>query len=336
MADRDITMTNAPCGIRGAVRVPQPCRPGRTINTPAFGPPTPLIQTVAAPSPAPSPKKRDIASEAYTEALRYLHREFEGNAKASVWLGKATTTSLSDLLDIAKQAESKYSQVSQGKQKTLRSWIRGLSKRITEYGKVLDFLSQHHPEYVSLVWGVVKFVLIGIINHENLVGRFSKALYFIGQALPRCELSAELYATDEMRDAVATLYAHILLFLQQAVKWYNVGPAGRALTSLFKPFELSYKETLDEITLCAKTIDDMSSLASKVEIREIKVLLQKETARQAEREDKLHEMQMKFSHAQEELTAAVGAVLRIVSCECPQAKGNETTLTANSRHRQTQ
>jgi hypothetical protein len=183
------------------------------------------------------------------------------------------------------------------------------------YGQVLDVLSQHHPEYVALVWGVLKFVLMGVINHENLVAQFSKALDLISQSLPRCELSAELYQTDEMRDAVATLYAHILLFLQQAVKWYNVGPAGRALTSLFKPFELSYKETLEEIRLCAKTIDDISSLASKVEIREIKGLLQRESARLTEREEKLHEMQMKFSFAQQELTAAVGAVLRIVSCK---------------------
>lgn len=28
------------------------------------------------------------------------------------------------------------------------------------YGGVLDALSQHHPEYVALAWGAVKFVLM--------------------------------------------------------------------------------------------------------------------------------------------------------------------------------
>jgi len=27
------------------------------------------------------------------------------------------------------------------------------------YGKVLDMLAQHHPEYVALAWGTVKLVL---------------------------------------------------------------------------------------------------------------------------------------------------------------------------------
>jgi len=275
----------------------------------------PATRSVLASTLVLNTRKRNIAEDAYEEALRYLEREFEGDAKATTWLRTMKTTSLGDLLDTAKQAENRYNQAAQTKQKTLKSWIRGLSRRIMLYGQVLDVLSQHHPEYVALVWGVLKFVLMGVINHENLVAQFSKALYWIGQVLPRCELSAELYQNDEMRDAIATLYAHILLFLQQAVKWYNLGSAGRALTSLFKPFELSYKETLDEITLCAKTIDDISSLASKVEIREIRLLLDNENSRLMEREQKLHEMQMNFNLAQQELTTAVGAVLRIVSCE---------------------
>jgi len=328
--------------IPGAVQVVQPYAASRDINTPPFGsrialprstpitPPAappelalpPEVVSVARPILAPTIRRRDIAAEAYTDALAYLKREFEGNAKATSWLRTVKQTTLGDLMETTKEAESRYNQAAPAKQKSVKSWIRGLSSRILYYGQVLDVLSQHHPEYVALVWGVVKFVLMSIINHENLVTQFSKALYWIAQVLPRCELSAELYQTDEMRDAVATLYAHILLFLQQAAKWYNVGPAGRALTSLFKPFELSYKETLDEIMLCAKTIDDVSSLASKVEIREIKELLMKEQARLVGREEKLHEMQVKFSQAQKELTDAVGTVLRIVSCRCiPRQRG---------------
>jgi hypothetical protein len=28
------------------------------------------------------------------------------------------------------------------------------------YGQVLDMLAQHHPEYVSLAWGTLKFILM--------------------------------------------------------------------------------------------------------------------------------------------------------------------------------
>lgn len=143
----------------------------------------------------------------------------------------------------------------------------------------------------------------------------------IAQVLPRTEINAELYQTDEMKEAIASIYAHILLFLQQATKWYNVGPAGRALTALFRPFELSYKDTIEQIMLYAQTIDDISSLASRVEIREIKTFLQEDRRRLEERETKLHEMQARFHQAQAELSETVGKVLQII-----------TSKKANSSH----
>ncbi|KAH7308658.1 hypothetical protein B0I35DRAFT_442378 [Stachybotrys elegans] len=258
-------------------------------------------------------KRRDIAAEAYADALQYLQREFQGNTKALAWLSVVRSTSLSDVLATTKQVESKYNEVSQNKH-SIRAWLEGLSKRIMYYGQVLDVLSQHHPEYVALVWGLVKFVLMGILNHGTLVAQFSQALSMIAQVLPRTELSAELYQSNEMKDAVAHLYAHILLFLQQAVRWYHAGPASRALTALFKPFELSYKESIEQIMLCAQQIDDISSIASKVEIREIKVLVEGESAKLAKQEAKLHEMQVQFNLAHEELVAKVGSILQIISC----------------------
>ena len=41
-----------------------------------------------------------------------------------------------------------------------RQWLSSFSSRLLYYGAVLDTLAQHHPEYVSLAWGAVKFVFI--------------------------------------------------------------------------------------------------------------------------------------------------------------------------------
>lgn len=46
-----------------------------------------------------------------------------------------------------------------------RVWLDKLSSRIMLYGTVLDTLSQHHAEYVSLVWGAIKFVLVVSDHH---------------------------------------------------------------------------------------------------------------------------------------------------------------------------
>ncbi|KAI1739150.1 hypothetical protein F4680DRAFT_466671 [Xylaria scruposa] len=256
--------------------------------------------------------RRDIASEAFQDAIRYLEKEFAGNAAALSWLKTVESTSLDDLLETTRYVEGKYHE-SRNRQ-GLTGWLRGLSTRVMYYGQVLDTLAQHHPEYVSLVWGVIKFVLMGIINHGSLVVQFSQALSMISHVLPITKLSADLYQTDQMKDAVANLYAHILLFLKQVVRWYVVGPAGRALTALFKPYELSYKDTVEQIRLCANTIDGIANISMKVEVREMNVFLREQSQTLAEREAKLHDMQAKFELAQAEMSNTVGRILQIVTC----------------------
>jgi hypothetical protein len=39
-----------------------------------------------------------------------------------------------------------------------RKWLQSFSQRVKFYGDILDVFVQHHPEYVSLVWGAMKFL----------------------------------------------------------------------------------------------------------------------------------------------------------------------------------
>jgi hypothetical protein len=45
-------------------------------------------------------------------------------------------------------------------QSKARKWLANCSKRVMYYGAIMDTLSQHHPEYVSLAWGALKFLFI--------------------------------------------------------------------------------------------------------------------------------------------------------------------------------
>jgi hypothetical protein len=38
--------------------------------------------------------------------------------------------------------------------------LAAFSSRVMYYGVIMDTLSQHHPEYVSLAWGAVKFLFV--------------------------------------------------------------------------------------------------------------------------------------------------------------------------------
>jgi len=61
-------------------------------------------------------------------------------------------------MSVVERAKQKYESMSS--ETDVRHWLRLASTRIMHYGTVFDVLSQHHPEYVALVWGSVKFVLM--------------------------------------------------------------------------------------------------------------------------------------------------------------------------------
>ena len=157
----------------------------------------------------------------------------------------------------------------------------------------------------------------GILNHATLVSQLSQALAKIGEALQQTKLCAELYQTDNMREAIARLYAHILLFFQQAVRWYTMGPAGRAFSSIFKPFDLDYKDTVEQIRLCSQTINDIASASSRAEIRDIHITIQMQNRQLQERDNKLHEMQLQLKEIQSKIDSSTGQVLQVATSKPP-------------------
>ncbi|KAF2112711.1 hypothetical protein BDV96DRAFT_460292, partial [Lophiotrema nucula] len=55
------------------------------------------------------------------------------------------------------RAQSKYEEKKRSK---ASKWLLRLSARIALYGSALDMLAQHHPEYLALAWGSIKFVVV--------------------------------------------------------------------------------------------------------------------------------------------------------------------------------
>ena len=97
---------------------------------------------------------------------------------------------------------------------------------------------------------------------------------------------------------IAQLYAHILLFFQQAMRWYNRSPAGRAFSAIFKPYELHYQDAAEQIKTCAQAVNDLASAASRTEIRDINITIQLMRRDSHRREEKLLQMQTQLQETQ--------------------------------------
>ncbi|KUJ14696.1 uncharacterized protein LY89DRAFT_671120 [Mollisia scopiformis] len=150
-----------------------------------------------------------------------------------------------------------------------KRWLRKFSKGIMYYAVILDTLSQHHPEYVSLAWGAMKFIFIGVINHEQLVVELSKALCSMADALPSAQLKNVLYPTEQMKQAVAVLYSHILEILQRAAEWYRGGKIKHLLGSIARPWSLHFSDLVEDLSIAAKKVDELAIGASMAEQRDM-------------------------------------------------------------------
>jgi len=230
---------------------------------------------------------------------------------------------MNEVLQVVDQAQKQFGTNSEKTEKT-RKWIKAFASSISLYSNVIDVVVQADPLHAGLIWGAIKFVLSvrcslgvctmicsfylkGVLNHAQMVTELSKALTKIGRALPRVQVNLSLYRTPWMQDTVSRLYAHILLFLQQAVKWYKLSIVRRTLNSVFRPYKLVFNDIVEEINACSETVDAIASTSGQAEIRGITQALQ----RIQESDQKLHAMQIQLNDMQAQNEIILSQVLQV-------------------------
>ena len=187
-------------------------------------------------------------------------------------------TCIEDIRDVLETASRQYQD--RRKFKTLKKWFASLSARLQFYGNVLDMMVQHHPEYVSLVWGAMKFLIVvclekrlvprcdtdgnskGAMNHEKTIATLLNALCEISDALPRMKIAAELYPTERMQAAVEQLYLGLLSFFTRALEWFLESPWRHVLHSITQPVELRFDDLLKLVNTSSRNVEQLAVSAS--------------------------------------------------------------------------
>jgi hypothetical protein len=67
-------------------------------------------------------------------------------------------TCMQDIHEVVEKAKLRYEGSSE-KKKSVSKWLHKFSTRLLYYGKVLDVITKHTPQYGALAWGSVKIVL---------------------------------------------------------------------------------------------------------------------------------------------------------------------------------
>ncbi|OQV09703.1 hypothetical protein CLAIMM_13795 [Cladophialophora immunda] len=274
---------------------------------------------------APGSGADDIAREAYEDTVKYFEEEFTRDGKKPDWI--RAQTSLGDVLDTVRKAQELYTATH--KATATRRYVAALSTRVQNFGNVLDVLAQHHPEYVSLAWGAMRFLFNGVLNQPELVTELSRALVDIADVLLHVQLATNLYPTIYMNEAISRLYAHIMLFLKQVAKWYSMSPARRAISTLAKPYKINYKYTIEQIQQCSHMVDLAASAAARAELRDQNIALREQVHELQERDKDLKELQERLRSLGHFANASENKFLKLqdVSTGIPttSAAGNDFT-----------
>ncbi|KIW81989.1 hypothetical protein Z517_05015 [Fonsecaea pedrosoi CBS 271.37] len=211
----------------------------------------------------------DVAREAFEKGVEYFKKEVTNDKVKKDWIDKQT--SLQDVLNVAENAHRDY-QASHSQGGPISTWVSRLPHQIMYYGSVIDVFTQSHPEYAALAWGAIKFVLMGAIDHARLFAKIAEALTLVGESLQRVTVYSKLYSPAEILPTIARLYGHVILFLMKAVKWYKKSSWWRALKSVSEPYDIGYKETVDQIKACTASLDTVADSAAKVELRGVTLM----------------------------------------------------------------
>jgi hypothetical protein len=96
------------------------------------------------------------ASLAYNSAIQSFSSELTHDECKRIWL--RDKVSMQDVKAAADDAQKAYE--ARSRKSKAHQYLAAFSSRVMYYGVIMDTLSQHHPEYVSLAWGAVKFLFV--------------------------------------------------------------------------------------------------------------------------------------------------------------------------------
>jgi hypothetical protein len=102
-----------------------------------------------------------------------LEKELKASEETTKWANSHADAEA--ILEAVQEAKQKYHDESKSHSGT-RAWLEKFSGRVMYYTKVFDALAQHHPEYVALAWGSVKFVLMVRLSSEFYARVFASHL----------------------------------------------------------------------------------------------------------------------------------------------------------------
>ncbi|KAI0899362.1 hypothetical protein F4806DRAFT_492357 [Annulohypoxylon nitens] len=212
------------------------------------------------------------AQRLFKEALGTFSKELSDDNDKLKWITDTNHGNLESILKTVEDVRVQYESHKKGS--SIRCTIVELSEKMHYYSGIMDVFVSHHPEYTALAWGAMKFLLVGVVNHQKLINKLSSGLSRVAGILPRADVIRRLYPTPQVKHLIISIYAHILKFLLRAFKWYQESKLKHAIHAITRPAELLFDDITDEIHMLSRDLTIMALTSSHAEQRDVHTVVQ--------------------------------------------------------------
>ncbi|EPE33341.1 hypothetical protein GLAREA_06353 [Glarea lozoyensis ATCC 20868] len=126
-------------------------------------------------------------------------------------------------------------------------------------------------EYVSLFTGVLKTVVNASANHEKIASSFGEALLRISVHIEACEREVRLHRTKSMQEKIVKLYAHVFLYLEDTMEWYQKRSRTHFREAFRQNFNDKFESTIVNIQNLSLDVLREANVSSMAETRQIRL-----------------------------------------------------------------
>ncbi|KAJ4858273.1 hypothetical protein T069G_06540 [Trichoderma breve] len=207
------------------------------------------------------------AERIFEEALAEFSAEFSKDGKQQQWITDSKYGNFESVLASVEEARVYYEE-RKGNSR-LRKGLLHLSEKLYSYSSIMDVLLPQQPEYSTLAYSAMKFLLLSVINHHKLVSQLCVGLNSIAHVISRAQLIIRLYPTRQIRQVIVEIYVNILKFLLRALSWYRESKMTHMLQSITMPTKLRYGDILATISSLSDTMSKMALDSSHAEQRDM-------------------------------------------------------------------
>ncbi|KAL8686706.1 MAG: hypothetical protein Q9224_005363, partial [Gallowayella concinna] len=176
--------------------------------------------------------------------------------------------SFQDVANAVSAAEKQWKEKKRAGFAKAQQYFHDFCSTMHAHSALLELLPKS-SEYVSIFCGSLNALIKASVNHQKVAEGLSRALVEINDEVSICVREATIIKNETIQRAVASLYAHIFIFLNDAISWYTSRSMKKLLTSFKEDFYEKFEARITSIKRISAAIGREAQLGRSAETRDI-------------------------------------------------------------------